>query len=118
MQAEGAIQITNENFEEEITKFPGVVLVDFWAVWCGPCIKMTPIIADLVKKYADNPNVRIAQLNVDEAQEAQEPFHVLSIPTFIVFANGQPVGSTIGAQPAAPLVQLIEDALKNLAPAK
>jgi thioredoxin 1 len=114
MHVENALQLTDENFEQEVLKFSGVVLIDFWAVWCGPCIQMTPRIAELATKYAGNSQVKIAQLNIDEAQKTASAFRIMSIPTFLTFANGEQVDMKVGVSPSTTLEAAIETALKKM----
>ena len=114
MHAESAFQLTEENFEQEALNFPGVILVDVWATWCPPCIALTPVIEGLAKKYADNPNVRIAQLNYDEAEGVAANYSIMSIPTLMVFANGEQQANEVGLRPPPFLDKLIQDGLKTL----
>lgn len=114
MQAENAVQLTDENFEAEVRQFPGIVLIDFWAVWCGPCQVMNPRIVELANKYAGDARVKIAQLNVDEAPETQNEFRIMSIPTFMIFAGGEQVDVQIGVRPTAELEKVIIERLKTL----
>ena len=82
------IDLTKENFQVEITKSDKPVLVDFWAVWCGPCQMMAPILHEL---ETEMPDVQIGKVNVDEQMDLARQFRVVSIPTLIIFKNGQEV---------------------------
>ena len=80
------------------------VVVDFWAPWCGPCRSQTPILEQFAQKYADK--VKVCKVNVDENQELAMQFGIMSIPTIMVFANGQPVNKAVGVQSIDNLVKL------------
>ena len=82
------IDLTKENFQAEITKSDKPILVDFWAVWCGPCQMMAPILHEL---ETEMPDVQIGKVNVDEQMDLARQFRVVSIPTLIIFKNGQEV---------------------------
>ena len=86
------IIITKENFEQEFLKCDKPVVVDFWATWCGPCKMLAPIIAEL----AEDGNVKVGKVNVDEEGELAIKFNVMSIPTVMLFKNGQLVKTTVG----------------------
>lgn len=106
MSAKGeVIHVTDENFGKTIGQ--GVVLVDFWAPWCGPCRMQGPILEDLVKEIGDK--AIISKLNVDENPQAAGQFGVTSIPTLIVFKDGEPAKQFIGVQDAATLKKTIEE---------
>lgn len=91
--------ITAGNFEQEVLQSPIPVIVDFWAVWCGPCKVLSPIIAEI---GAENQGkVKVVKVNVDEEPELTQRFNVMSIPTMKFFKNGQAVGELIGAAPKA-----------------
>ncbi len=90
------INITNENFEDEILKSRGKVLLDFWAAWCGPCKMVAPVLEQIA---AENPDVKIGKVNVDEQPELAGRFMVQSIPTLVIFRDGMPISKTVGAQP-------------------
>ena len=99
------IDLTKENFQAEITKSDKPVLVDFWAVWCGPCQMMAPILHEL---EADLPDGQIGKVNVDEQMDLARQFRVVSIPTLIIFKNGQEVQRMVGVTSKEEL----KDALK------
>lgn len=92
-----AAEITDSNFEEKINATSGVVLVDFWAEWCGPCRMLTPIIEELSDEYEGKAVV--GKLNVDEQPETAAKFGVRSIPTVLVFKNGEVVEKQVGVAP-------------------
>lgn len=88
------IIITNENFENEVLKSDKPVLVDFWATWCGPCKMLAPIIEEIAEECADT--VRVGKVNVDTESELAVKFGIISIPTLLVFKNGELVKKEIG----------------------
>ena len=87
------IELTSQNFNQEI-KNNNLLLVDFWAEWCGPCKSMHPIFTRMAKKYKQ---VRFARVNVDDAQDIAMKYEVQSIPTFIMFKNAEVVNRMVGA---------------------
>ena len=87
------IELTSENFNREMAN-NDLLLVDFWAEWCGPCKSMHPIFTRMAKKYK---RVRFARVNVDNAQDIARKYGVQSIPTFIMFKNGEIVNTMVGA---------------------
>ena len=113
MQATNTLQLTDQNFDSEVEQFSGVVMVDFWAVWCGPCHAMSPRVTELAEMFKGNDKVKVAQLNVDDAQETAERFHILSIPTFLFFAAGKQVDMMSGVKPTSELKNKIEQALQG-----
>ena len=107
-----AIELTDATFTSEVKTFSGLVLVDFWAEWCGPCRVMAPRIEELAQKYAGNPMVKIGKLDVDANQETSMEYRVMSLPTFKIFRNGQVVDEMIGSAP----ITEIENMLLRLLP--
>ncbi len=87
--------LTDDNFQNETSD--GLVLVDFWAPWCGPCRMVSPVIEDLAGDY--DGKLKVGKVNVDDNQQVAMQFRVMSIPTVILFKDGQPVETMIGAQP-------------------
>lgn len=95
-----------DNFNLEVKNFSGLVLVEFFAEWCGPCKMMAPIIEEMIKENRDK-NLKIGKFNIDENQEIAAQYDVMSIPTFIVFKNGQTVDQKIGYSSKEDIEQLI-----------
>jgi len=101
-------EVTDSNFQAEVLESETPVLVDFWAPWCGPCRIIAPSLEELNDEI---DNLRVVKLNVDENQQTAAQYEVMSIPTLIVFKNGQPAKKIIGAMPKKRLEQEIEPAL-------
>jgi len=97
------VNVSDQTFGGEVED-KGTVLVDFWAPWCGPCKMIAPVLEELDQEFGDS--VKIAKLNVDDNPESASRFGVMSIPTLIVFKDGQPVDKIVGFQS--------KDALKNV----
>jgi thioredoxin 1 len=89
------VEFTDANFQQETRE--GLVLVDFWAPWCGPCRMVGPVIEQIAGDYAGK--VKVGKLNVDDHQQSAMSFRVMSIPTVILFKDGQPVETMVGAMP-------------------
>ena len=99
-------QVSDANFDGDILKSSVPVLVDFWAPWCGPCRSVAPIVDDLANQYAGK--LKVAKVNVDESTEVAMRYQITSIPTFIVFKNGQVADRALGALPRSEFVKLID----------
>jgi thioredoxin len=100
--------VTDANFQAEVLESDTPVLVDFWAPWCGPCRIIAPSLEEI---NDEKDNLRVVKLNVDENQQTAAQYNVMSIPTLIVFKNGQPAKTIIGAMPKKRLEQELEPAL-------
>jgi thioredoxin 1 len=99
-------QVSDATFDGDILKSIVPVLVDFWAPWCGPCRSVAPIVDDLANQYAGK--LKVAKVNVDESTEVAMRYQITSIPTFIVFKNGQVADRALGALPRSEFVKLID----------
>jgi thioredoxin 1 len=102
------IEVTDSNFQAEVLESEIAVLVDFWAPWCGPCRVIAPSLEEI---NDEQENLRIVKLNVDENQQTAAAYDVMSIPTLIVFKNGEAATRIIGALPKKRLVQELEPTL-------
>jgi thioredoxin 1 len=89
--------VTTATFEEEVLKSEKPVIVDFWAEWCGPCHAVAPVLDKIAEERAEE--VRLVKINVDEEQELMIRYGVQSIPTIVLFKDGEPAAAVIGAQP-------------------
>lgn len=101
-----SIHLTKNNFEKEVLQSDVPVLVDFWATWCGPCRMVAPSIEQLSDEVS--ASAKVAKVDIDECKAIAEKYNVASIPTFIVFKNGEPVKREMGAMPKAKLAEMLK----------
>ena len=100
---------TDQNFQDEVIKSDTPALVDFWAPWCAPCRIVSPIIEELAKEYEEK--VKVGKLNVDENPNTASKYGVMSIPSILIFRNGEPVKTMIGAQSKENYKKTIQEVL-------
>lgn len=101
------VVFTDQNFQKQVSQSKTPVVVDFWAPWCGPCRMVSPIVEELAKEYKGK--VVIGKLNVDENPDTAGQLGVMSIPTVMIFKNGEPVNSMVGAQSKDAYKRMIEE---------
>ncbi|EAV40305.1 thioredoxin 1 [Labrenzia sp. MBR-25] len=102
-------QVTDSSFEAEVLKSDGPVVVDFWAEWCGPCKMIAPALEEISEEMSGQ--VKITKLNIDENQDMAMKYGVRSIPMLILFKDGEPMATQIGAAPKGKLSDWIKSAL-------
>jgi len=103
------ININDGNFKQEVLEGSLPVLLDFWAVWCGPCLRFAPVIEQIAKEYKDK--LKVCKLNVDEAPKIASSYGIMSIPTLAIFKNGEVVDKIVGALSKAELETAIKSHL-------
>ncbi len=103
------VTLTDENFEQEVLQDKGVVMVDFWAPWCGPCRMLAPVVEELSAEYAGK--MKVGKLNTDEGPQTSAKYAITSIPTIIFFKNGEVVAQAGGLQSKAALQEKINSLL-------
>ena len=101
-----ALNVTGKNFETEVLKSNLPVLVDFWAEWCGPCRMVGPIVEQIASDLSEK--LKVVKINVDDEQDLAAQFNIMSIPTLLLFKNGQPVEQIVGAMPKDQLLAKIK----------
>ncbi len=99
------VEITSDNFEEEVLKSNRTVLLDFWATWCGPCRMLSPIVDEIAQEVSET--VKVGKINVDEQQELAVQFGIMSIPTLVVIKNGKEEKRMVGVQPKEKIIEAI-----------
>ena len=100
------IQLNEQNFEQEVSRADLPVLVDFWASWCGPCRMLAPVIAEIAEEYA--AKVKVGKVNVDEQPNLANRYGIASIPTVMLFKNGEVVNTSLGYRPKNDLETMLK----------
>ena len=99
-----ALNITKQSFQLEVLNSDKKVLIDFWAAWCGPCRRVSPVIEEIAE---ERPDVKVCKVNVDEQQELAAEFQIMSIPALVVMEHGKIVNQSVGARPKAQILDLL-----------
>lgn len=97
--------ITAANFQQEILAAQGVVLVDFWAAWCGPCQMLSPVVDEIAE---EQPQIKVGKVNVDEQRELASQFRIELIPTLVAFKDGAEIGRLVGVHPKESILALVK----------
>jgi thioredoxin 1 len=100
------VEITDANFEEEVIKSEIPVLIDFWAVWCGPCKAIAPVVEELATEYEGK--VKVGKLDIDNNQTVSIKYGIRSIPTILIFKDGKIVDQIVGVVPKAQIISKLE----------
>jgi thioredoxin 1 len=109
--AEGIVELTTAAWDKEVLQANGLVMVDFWAVWCGPCRMIAPTVEELSKEYAGK--VKVGKLNTDENPDIASKYKIMGIPTIMFFKDGQKVDQIVGAVPKPQLKAKIDALLQG-----
>lgn len=107
--AGGVLELSQDNFEQEVLKSPAPVLVDLWAAWCGPCRMIAPLVEELAGTYQGK--VKFGKLNVDDHPQLAAQYRVMNIPTLLLFKGGREIDRLVGVQPKQELVRRLDSAL-------
>jgi len=107
--SEFVIEATSAAWDKEVLGTPGLVMVDFWAVWCGPCRMIAPTVEELAKEYSGK--IKVTKLNTDENPDIASRYKIMGIPTIIFFKNGQEADRIVGAVPKPQLKAKIDSLL-------
>ncbi|KQU35882.1 MULTISPECIES: thioredoxin [Nocardiaceae] len=109
MTDKNTVTISDDTFATEVLQSEKPVLVDFWATWCGPCKMVAPVLEEIAGEHADK--ITVAKLDIDANPQAARDFKVMSIPTMILFQNGEPVKTIVGAKGKAALLRDLDGVL-------
>ncbi len=109
MASDKIMNVTDASFENDVLKSTQPVLIDFWAVWCGPCRAIAPVVDQLAGEYAGK--IKVAKVNIDENPKVPTQYDVRSIPTLLMFKDGKVVGQIVGAVPKPKIEELVKKAL-------
>jgi thioredoxin 1 len=101
--------ITDSSFEQDVLKSDVPVLVDFWAPWCGPCKIVAPVVEEIAGEY--DGKIKVGKVNTDENQQIAAKYGIMSIPTLMIFKNGEPAERIVGAQPKQAITEKIDSVL-------
>ncbi|GAA2334601.1 thioredoxin [Saccharopolyspora halophila] len=107
--ADNTVTVDADSFKSKVLDSDKVVLVDFWATWCGPCKMVAPVLEEIAEEHSDK--LTVAKLDIDQNPSVSRDYQVMSVPTLLVFQGGQPVKQIVGAKPKAALLDDLSDFL-------
>ncbi len=99
------VTININNFKKEVLNYNGLVLLDFWASWCGPCKSIAPVIDEI---SAENPEIKVCKINIDDNKELASQFDIMSIPTLLVIKNGKTVNQSAGLKTKTQILEMLK----------
>lgn len=108
--AEGVMEVTTSTWDKEVLQADSIVMVDFWAVWCGPCRMVAPTVEELAKEYSGK--IKVVKLNTDENSEVASKYKIMGIPTLMFFKGGEKIDQVVGAVPKPKLKEKIDSLLE------
>lgn len=111
LMSEGILEVTSSNWDTEVLKAQGLVMIDFWAAWCGPCRMISPTVEELAKDYSGK--VKVAKLNTDENSEIASRYKIMGIPTIMFFKDGIKLDQIVGVVPKQQLKAKIDSFLNT-----
>ena len=106
-----ALRLTDKNFEREVLQSGIPVLVDFWASWCPPCKMVEPVMDELAAEYSGR--LKVGKLHVDQNPQVAGRYHILGVPTFVIFRDGEVLGQRTGAQSKGQLLRMVDEAIRQ-----
>lgn len=109
--AEGVLEVTTATWDAEVLNSSGLIMIDFWAVWCGPCRIIAPTVEELSKEYSGK--VKVMKLNTDENPEIASKYKIMGIPTLMFFKDGQKIDQVVGAVPKPQLKSKLDSLLSG-----
>jgi thioredoxin 1 len=109
--AEGIVEVNASTWDQEVLKADGLVMVDFWAIWCGPCRMIAPTVEEIAKEYSGK--LKVCKLNTDENPDIASRYKIMGIPTLMFFKNGEKVDQIVGAVPKPQLKAKIDQLLAS-----
>ncbi|MDV6010986.1 thioredoxin [Haloechinothrix sp. LS1_15] len=107
--ADSPVNVTDTSFKDDVLASDKPVLVDFWATWCGPCKTIAPVLEEIASEHSDK--LTIAKLDIDQNPGTARDYQVMSVPTLILFQDGEPVKQIVGAKPKAALLSELSDVI-------
>ena len=110
---EYTFNVTSDKWDSEVLQYDGIVLVDFWAAWCGPCRIVGPVVDEIATEYKDNSKVKVVKVNTDDNADLASKYKIMGIPTLMFIKNGTIADTMVGAVPKSNIVDKLEALLRS-----